>query len=35
MVIKVDSAPSQGLLDKLKARPGIIRVKQVELPKRA
>jgi len=35
MVIKVDSAPSQALLDKLKARQGILRVKQVELPKRA
>ena len=34
MLIKVDSAPSQALLDKLKARPGIVRVRQVELPKR-
>src|SRR4051812_7377225 len=35
MLIKVDSAPSQALLDKLKARPGILRVKHVELPKRS
>jgi D-3-phosphoglycerate dehydrogenase len=35
MVIKTDSAPSTALMDKLKARPGILRVRQVELPKRS
>jgi D-3-phosphoglycerate dehydrogenase len=35
MLIKTDSNPAPALLDKLKAHPGILRVKSVELPKRA
>jgi D-3-phosphoglycerate dehydrogenase len=34
MVIKTDSAPTDALLSSLRSRPGIIRVKNVELPKR-
>ena len=30
IVIKTDSAPSAGLMEKLRARPGILRVRQVE-----
>jgi D-3-phosphoglycerate dehydrogenase len=35
MVIKTDSAPSTTLMETLRARPGILRVRQVELPKRS
>ncbi|HEY7117271.1 MAG TPA: phosphoglycerate dehydrogenase [Tepidisphaeraceae bacterium] len=35
MLIKTDSAPTDELLTKLRARPGIVRAKQVELPRRA
>ncbi|MBC7782438.1 MAG: phosphoglycerate dehydrogenase [Burkholderiales bacterium] len=34
MVLKVDSKPDDGLINRLKARPGITRVKTVKLPKR-
>lgn len=34
MVIKTDSAPTDALLTNLRSRPGIVRVKNVELPKR-
>jgi D-3-phosphoglycerate dehydrogenase len=34
MLIKTDSAPTEELLNKLRAGPGIVRVKAVELPKR-
>ncbi len=34
MVIKTDSAPTDALLTSLRSRPGIVRVKNVELPKR-
>jgi D-3-phosphoglycerate dehydrogenase len=34
MVLKVDSAPNEALLNRLRARPGILRVKTVVLPKR-
>jgi D-3-phosphoglycerate dehydrogenase len=34
MVIKTDSAPTDALLTSLRSRPGIVRVKHVELPKR-
>lgn len=34
MVLKTDSAPPEAVLDKLRARPGIIRVKSVVLPVR-
>ena len=35
MLIKTDSKPGEDLLNRLKASPGIVRVKHVELPKRA
>lgn len=35
MLIKTDSAPTDALLDGLRSRPGIVRVKHVELPKRS
>jgi D-3-phosphoglycerate dehydrogenase len=35
MLIKTDSAPGEELMKKLKAAPAIVRVKHVELPKRA
>ncbi len=34
MVLKVDSAPDEALTNRLRARPGILRVKCVKLPKR-
>ena len=34
MVLKVDSAPDDALVNRLRARPGILRVKNVKLPKR-
>jgi D-3-phosphoglycerate dehydrogenase len=34
MMVKVDSAPPPSLLEKLRSRPGIVRVKAVELPAR-
>ena len=34
MMVKVDSAPPPSLLEKLRSRPGILRVKSVELPAR-
>ncbi len=34
MLIKCDSAPTKALLDQLRARPGILRAKSVELPPR-
>jgi len=35
MVIKTDAAPSDALMNRLRARPNILRVKHVELPPRA
>jgi D-3-phosphoglycerate dehydrogenase len=35
MLIKTDQAPSPALLEGLKARPGIVRVKHLELPRRS
>jgi D-3-phosphoglycerate dehydrogenase len=35
MLIKTDTAPNDALINGLKARPGIVRVTHVELPKRA
>ena len=35
MVLKTDSAPTDGLIGQLKARPGIVRVKSVVLPPRS
>ncbi len=34
MVLKVDSAPDEALVNRLRARPGILRVRNVKLPKR-
>jgi hypothetical protein len=35
MLIKTDSVPTDALIEGLKARPGIVRVKHVELPRRS
>jgi hypothetical protein len=35
MLIKTDTNPGDALLNTLRARPGILRVKHAELPKRA
>jgi hypothetical protein len=34
MVVKADSTPTDGLLEKLRSRPNIVRIKAVELPPR-
>lgn len=34
MLLKTDSAATDALVNDLRARPGIVRVKQVELPRR-
>jgi D-3-phosphoglycerate dehydrogenase len=34
MLVKVDSAPSQELIDELRRHPGILRVRTVHLPSR-
>jgi hypothetical protein len=34
MILKIDSAAPQSLLDQLKSRPNIVRVASVSLPKR-